>query len=254
MVSIKEFSYQVVKQFFLNKFFIVFLIVGFLCFIFYKKILGWFGEHWTKKSLHELPRESYKVINNLLIEVDGRTSQIDHVVVSRYGVFCIETKQYNGFITGNKYDDKWVRHAGNKKYYYSNPIKQNYGHIKQLAKLLDIDESLIINIVSIPSKATLKIKDDGEVCRYYNLAEKILSYDDLIIDNPREIINKLLDSNIMNRENNKNHIQNVKSSRKQNDYSKCPFCGGDLTKRNGKYGYFLGCSNYPKCKYTRKVK
>lgn len=33
----------------------------------------------------------------------------------------------------------------------------------------------------------------------------------------------------------------------------CPVCGGGLKKRNGRYGEFLGCSNYPRCKYTRNV-
>lgn len=33
----------------------------------------------------------------------------------------------------------------------------------------------------------------------------------------------------------------------------CPNCGGRLIERNGRYGAFLGCSNYPKCRYTRKV-
>ena len=32
----------------------------------------------------------------------------------------------------------------------------------------------------------------------------------------------------------------------------CPLCGGKLIMRNGKYGRFIGCSNYPKCKYTEK--
>lgn len=30
----------------------------------------------------------------------------------------------------------------------------------------------------------------------------------------------------------------------------CPRCGGVLIVRKGKYGEFLGCSNYPKCNYT----
>ena len=33
----------------------------------------------------------------------------------------------------------------------------------------------------------------------------------------------------------------------------CPFCGSPLVLRNGKYGEFLGCSSYPKCRFTRKV-
>lgn len=33
----------------------------------------------------------------------------------------------------------------------------------------------------------------------------------------------------------------------------CPSCGGGLKKRNGKFGEFFGCSNYPKCRYTRNI-
>ena len=39
--------------------------------------------------------------------------------------------------------------------------------------------------------------------------------------------------------------QNIKTE--QN----CPYCGGKLVQRKGPYGNFLGCSNYPECKYTR---
>ena len=34
----------------------------------------------------------------------------------------------------------------------------------------------------------------------------------------------------------------------------CEKCGGHLILRNGKYGDFYGCSNYPKCRYTKQIK
>jgi len=34
----------------------------------------------------------------------------------------------------------------------------------------------------------------------------------------------------------------------------CPKCGGQLIERSGKFGKFLGCENYPKCKYTKDIK
>ena len=34
----------------------------------------------------------------------------------------------------------------------------------------------------------------------------------------------------------------------------CPKCGSPLVKKKGKYGYFLGCSNYPKCDYMQRIK
>ena len=33
---------------------------------------------------------------------------------------------------------------------------------------------------------------------------------------------------------------------------RCPECGGQLLEKDGKYGKFVGCSNYPKCKYSRR--
>ena len=54
--------------------------------LFYSRIVGRFGEKYTKNKLKKLPKE-YKVINDVLIEVNGTTHQIDHVVVSKYGIF-----------------------------------------------------------------------------------------------------------------------------------------------------------------------
>lgn len=33
----------------------------------------------------------------------------------------------------------------------------------------------------------------------------------------------------------------------------CPCCGGELVRRSGRYGEFMGCANYPRCKYTKGV-
>ena len=247
-----EFTSEFIKYFLTNPFIIILIVVGIISALFYKKIVGWFGEHWTRQALNKLPKEKYMVLNDLLIETNNATHQIDHVVISRYGIFSIETKQYNGYITGNKYDKNWVRHAGKKKYYYTNPIRQNYGHVKALSELLKIDESKIYNIVCIPSKAKLKIEHDGELVRYDSLVNKILSYNEEKIDNVEEIINLIKTNNITNKSVKKQHINNIRENVVDKDPNKCPKCGGELVERNGKYGAFIACSNYPKCKYTRK--
>ena len=74
--------------------------------VYYRDIVGWFGEHWIKKILKKLPKDKYYIFNDLFIKVNDNTHQIDHVIVSPYGIFSIETKQYNGYITGHKYDKK----------------------------------------------------------------------------------------------------------------------------------------------------
>ena len=218
--------------------------------LFGAKLIGWFGEHWTKQILDKLPKDKYIIINNVFIETNGYTHQIDHVIVSKYGIFSVETKQYNGYITGNKYDKNWIRHVGKNKYYYTNPIRQNYGHVKALSELLNIDESIIYNVVCIPSRAKLKIEHDGELTRYDTLIEKILSYKENVIVNIDQIVNTINNSNIKDKKLIKEHVKNIKENIIDKDLNKCPKCGGQLVERNGKYGKFIGCSNYPKCKYT----
>ena len=119
---------------------VICLLIIIIYYLFGAKIIGWFGEYWTKKALSSLPKNKYLMINDVFIKVNNVTHQIDHIIVSPYGIFSIETKQYNGFITGNKYDKNWVRHLGKKKIYYTNPIRQNYGHVKALSELLNINE------------------------------------------------------------------------------------------------------------------
>ncbi len=231
----------------------VFIVICLLIIIFNKKIyrtiVGNAGEHWVKERLDKLSKDVYYVLNDIMIEVNGKTSQIDHIVVSQYGIFVIETKQYNGYFTGNKYDKKWVRHLGKKKIYYNNPIRQNYGHIKNLCKLLNVPENIVFNIVCIPSQAKLNIENDGEITRYYTINQKILSYDKVLISNPMDIYNKIKELNIV--DESQRRIHNYKAS--ENDLygdMTCPKCGSMLLVKNGKYGTFIGCSNYPKCKYT----
>lgn len=38
------------------------------------------------------------------------------------------------------------------------------------------------------------------------------------------------------------------------EVNKCPDCGGDLKEKMGKFGRFVGCSNYPNCRYIRSIK
>ena len=52
----------------------------------------------------------------------------------------------------------------------------------------------------------------------------------------------------------KEHIKNIQNSIKEKDNLRaslvCPRCNSQLVLRDGKYGKFYGCSNYPYCKFT----
>lgn len=48
-------------------------------------------------------------------------------------------------------------------------------------------------------------------------------------------------------------VQIINDTRGESSADRCPLCGGEMVLRNGKYGTFYGCRNYPLCKGTRKI-
>ena len=66
----------------------------------------------------------------------------------------------------------------------------------------------------------------------------------LTTENNKSIFVKELESDY-------NYLMKNDTELKRNIY-KCPECGGRLVPRSGPYGKFMGCSNYPNCKYIKK--
>jgi len=182
-------------------------------------------------------------------------------VVSNYGIFVIETKNYKGWIIGNEFDDYWTQVIFKRKEKLYNPIKQNYGHIQALKNILsEYGNVNYISIVAFTTKADLKIKSKTEVVYTVNILKTIRKYkDETISDSVKEeIYKKLISQNIDSKENRKAHIdarhKNLEERNSKVSDNICPKCGGMLVLKNGKYGKFKGCSNYPKCRFLSNRK
>lgn len=238
---------------------VMFIVVG-IASLFAPKIKGFMGEKSVKFFLSGLNPKKYKVINNIILQIDGRTTQIDHIVVSNYGVFVIETKNYTGWITGKEFDDSWTQTLNkNSKNSFNNPIKQNYGHIQALKEVLsEIIDVKYISIVAFTMKAELKVITNTDVVYTAKLPKTIKKYciETLSDSSKQQIYEKLISLNISSKENSKAHVQAIKNNLadKENKIRSniCPKCGGGLVKRNGRYGIFMGCDNYPKCRFILK--
>jgi hypothetical protein len=98
------------------------------------------GESFVHRKLQALDPKRYFVLTNLMLPSGrgNRTTEIDHVVISQYGIFCIETKGVPGIVRGSADAEYWT-HAGGfvtKKFY--NPLRQNNSHIRALEALLRV--------------------------------------------------------------------------------------------------------------------
>jgi len=177
---------------------IVIFGIAVLLALFQSKIRGFIGEKKTSLSLRFLNSREYKVINNLLFYIDGRTVQIDHVVVSRYGIFVIETKNYSGLIVGSSKDSHWIQFLGRRKYRFYNPVKQNNGHVKALRSFLSrlgFESVRLLPIVVFVGDANLRIESDVPVITLDRLSSTIRSYqDEVMSESTRDRIFQVLKS------------------------------------------------------------
>jgi len=120
-------------------------------------IKGKIGEIKTNiaQTLFLDPKE-YHIFNDVLINGSHGTTQIDHVIVSKYGIFVIETKNWNGWIYGKRDDDYWMQVFFKEKHKLQNPLHQNYLHTKSLEETLIIDHKFMFPIVMFWGKCSFK--------------------------------------------------------------------------------------------------
>ena len=197
----------------------------------------------------------YRRFHDIIVPSSNGTTQIDHLLVSPYGLFVIETKNMDGWIFGSENQAKWTQQFYRKKFSFQNPLRQNFRHIKCLSEYLNVNETHFHSVVffigecefktDMPSNVLNKgFKAHIESYRIPVLAEPDLS---LIID----AIQRLKNDPSLTKAN---HLKSLGD--RHNSSTVCPKCGGKLVERTARRGpnagsKFLGCSSYPKCKFTR---
>src|SRR5262245_40511254 len=94
------------------------------------------GEGRVDSALRSLAGAGeYHVLRDLTLPTRGGTTQIDHIVVSRCGVFVIETKNRSGWIFGKADEPQWTQTYFAAKFRFQNPVHQNNGHVKAVQEL-----------------------------------------------------------------------------------------------------------------------
>lgn len=180
------------------------------------QIKGYIGEKQVRNQLSSLPSEEYKSIYNVMLRTEkGDTTQIDHIIVSIYGIFVIETKNYRGIITGTENAAKWTEHIYKKKYLFQNPIRQNYGHRKALENLLKLKKENFISIITFTTAAKLRVKTVTPVIYVPKLTQTIKTYTETKI-NPEQlkvIADTIHNANIDSLKTRKEHVKSIKAKK-----------------------------------------
>ena len=229
--------------------------------------IGKLGEKCVAWRLNWLSKE-YITLNDILLPTKYRTTQIDHIVVSPYGVFVIETKNYKGWIFGHENSEEWKQSLLGKRRFWGwsseqhkfrNPIRQNAAHARALKAILkEFGDITIIPMVVFSNSAELKITTPNHiVINWCNLRSAIKSFRHQCIsrEDVQRIVDRISSSNIITEGSREEHIRNIQVGQQNRELAIangiCPKCGSNLVERKGKYGRFIGCSNYPQCSFTQ---
>jgi len=221
---------------------------------------GIVGEFLVNLAINiRLDKNKYHLLKNVTLPTEDGTTQIDHIIVSRYGIFVIETKNMKGWIFGGEHQKTWTQKIYKHSSKFQNPLHQNYKHTKTIESLLELETDKIFSIVTFVGDSTFKTEMPNNVTHGGRFISFINSKTNKVFTKKEvdKIVSMIENGQLSKtRKTHKVHVQHVKTIVKEKENkNSCPKCGSDLVLRVAKQGInkgnqFYGCSSYPKCRYT----
>jgi len=235
--------------------------------------VAFFKSPWMKGKIGEaivntsnkllLDKNIYSPVKDVTLQLsDGSTTQIDHIVVSKHGVFVIETKNMKGWIFGSENQKQWTQQIYKKKNQFQNPLYQNYRHTKALEEILELPASHFTSIIAFVGDCEFKTEMPENVFCGLSYTKYIKSFNEERLNSLeiRQTLGKLQRKRLKQGfATDREHVDNLKQ-RKQPDpvvsnQHICNKCGSKMVlRKNRKTGEeFYGCNSYPRCKNTLQV-
>ncbi|MDW2457510.1 NERD domain-containing protein [Vibrio sp. 1249-1] len=222
---------------------------------------GVFGEFLVNRLLSKLPESDYTLIKDVTLPTNDGTTQVDHIVVSRYGIFVVETKNMKGWIFGSVRQKQWTQKIYRHSSKFQNPLHQNYKHIKALETLLGCSEEHLHSVIVFIGDSTFKTEMPPNVTYARGSIRYIQQFNEVVFSDKdyarlTESINQVkLKRGVITDLKHRKHVKEVVTSKASSN--QCPRCGSEMVLRETKRGenigkQFWGCSTFPKCRAVKK--
>jgi len=254
---------------------------------------GSYGEYLIYKRLKNYEQSGARFLFNCYLpKEDGQTTEIDVLMIDSNGIFVFESKNYSGWIFGSESSKMWTQtlpsgKGKSQKEHFLNPIIQNKGHLKWLAKkvgeniplhsVIVFSERCTLKDISVTSQDVTVIKRDNIVNTVNRIGSKQIQK--LSVNGINYLYNLLYPYTQMSAQQKQQHVNNIKMQQIQSNVKQvsqnvtanvvlavqqdeveliCPKCKGKLVLRTAKRGEnkgkkFYGCINYPQCKYIKNI-
>jgi ribosomal protein L37AE/L43A len=222
---------------------------------------GVFGEFLVNRLLSKLPESDYTLIKDVTLPTSDGTTQVDHIVVSKYGIFVVETKNMKGWIFGSARQKQWTQKIYRHSSKFQNPLHQNYKHIKALETLLGCSEEHLHSVIVFIGDSTFKTEMPPNVTYARGSIRYIQQFNEVVFSDKdyarlTESINQIkLKRGVITDLKHRKHVKEVVASKASSN--QCPRCGSEMVLRETKRGenigkQFWGCSTFPKCRAVKQ--
>jgi restriction system protein len=213
---------------------------------------------YASRKRGPFPEESFRRFRGLIVPDERGTTEVDEIFVTPAGVFVVEMKDYGAWIYGTESEATWTAVYPNEKHTFQNPIRQNYRHIKALESFLQIPFSALTSVVAFSPRARMMSPMPPQVISSDHIAyvrsRKGFALSPDAFDRVCSRLGTLKaksDAASFDR-----HVEHLKD--RFNNPFRCPNCGGDLVQRQSRKpgndgNVFLGCTNFPRCRFIRNL-
>lgn len=183
---------------------------------------GSLGEKLVANFLNRFAKtRGYKVINDIYLPLYDKTTQVDHILITYYGLFVIETKNYKGSVYVDPSQKEWTHIVGNDKNDMYNPILQNKTHIDCIRHIIskaNIYNVKIENIVVFTDKKCELFVPKGLPIVKLNKLKKYLKQHQFAEDNDvdvNKLYNAIISAQVTDKSLIAKHNKNVKKMSKK---------------------------------------
>ncbi|HHJ19184.1 MAG TPA: nuclease [Gammaproteobacteria bacterium] len=221
----------------------------------FKGVLGEFIVNLSTKLF--LDKGKYHLIKNVTLPTEDGSTQIDHVIVSKFGVFVVETKNIKGWIFGSSNQKTWTQQLYKHKNKFQNPLHQNYKHTKILGNLLELSDSQIFSVIVFVGDSTFKTEMPENVTYAKGYIRFVKSKTQPVLTEVEvEEIKRKIEAGRLSPtfKTNREHVKHVRTIvANKAEQKQCPKCGSYMVLRKVKRGKnagnkFWGCTKFPKCR------
>lgn len=224
---------------------------------------------WLKGAMGELmvnlsarlllDKKRYRMIKNVTLPTGDGSTQIDHIIVSEFGVFVVETKNMKGWIFGSESQKQWTQKIFKHSNGFQNPLHQNYKHVKTLQSLLSLREEQIHSLIVFVGNSQFKtsmpanVTQGGGYIRYIKSKTIPVLEKQEVRDITIRIKQGRLSPSLKTSFEHVKHVQEIVARKSKETTPGCPKCGGSMVLRKSRRGAnlgnsFWGCSTFPVCR------